>query len=70
MHDMTKHSPVEYRLYNNVSKNPSILPKACRSSYNLAFKLKVVAEAVENNSGITRGKGLLLVKRSSEPLKW
>ena len=32
------------------------MPKVCRSSYNLAFKLKVVAEteAVENNSGIAR----------------
>ena len=66
----TKHSPVESRLYNPVSNNPSIMPKACRSSYNLAFKLKVVAEAVENLSGITRGNDSLLAKRSSEPLKW
>ena len=28
------------------------MPKACRSLYNLAFKLKVVAEAVDNNSAI------------------
>ena len=33
-----------------------IMPKARHSSYNMAFKLKVVAEAeaVENNSEITR----------------
>jgi len=32
------------------------MPKAHRSSYNLAFKLKIVAEAeaVENNSEIAR----------------
>ena len=32
------------------------MPKACRSSYNLAFKLKIVAEAegVENNNEIAR----------------
>ena len=48
------------------------MPKACRSSHNLAFKLKVVAEAVDNNSAITRDNGSLLAKRSSEPLpvKW
>ena len=46
------------------------MSKAYRSSYNLAFKLKVVAEAVDNNSTITRGNGSLLAKRSSEPLKW
>ena len=36
------------------------MPKACRSSYNMAFKLKVVAEAevVENNSEIAREYGL------------
>ena len=45
------------------------MPKAWRSSYNLAFKLKVVAEAIDNNSAITRGNGSLLAKRSSEPLK-
>ena len=39
---------------------PKALPKACRSSYNMAFKLKIVAkaEAVENNSEITRKYGL------------
>ena len=72
---MTKHSPVESRVYNPVSNNPSlskllksIMPKSCRSSYNLAFKLKVVAEveAVENNSKITRDYGSLLLKRSNE----
>ena len=37
-----------------------IMPKARRSSYNMAFKLKVVAEAeaVENNSEIAREYGL------------
>ena len=32
------------------------MPKACRSSYNLAFELKIVAEAesVENNNEIAR----------------
>ena len=36
------------------------MPKARRSSYNMAFKLKVVAEAeaVENNSEIAREYGL------------
>ena len=36
------------------------MPKARRSSYNMAFKLKVVAEAeaVENNSEIARKYGL------------
>ena len=36
------------------------MPKARRSSYNLVFKLKVVAEAeaVENNSEITRDYGI------------
>lgn len=36
------------------------MPKARRSSYNLAFKLKVVAEAeaVENNSDIARDYGI------------
>ena len=44
------------------------MPKARRSSYNLAFKLTVVAEAVVNNSEITRDNGSLLAKRSSESL--
>ena len=37
-----------------------IMPKARRSSYNMAFKLKVVAEAeaVENNLEIAREYGL------------
>ena len=36
------------------------MPKARRSSYSMAFKLKVVAEAeaVENNSEIARDYGL------------
>ena len=36
------------------------MPKARRSSYNMSFKLKVVAEAeaVENNSEIAREYGL------------
>ncbi len=36
------------------------MPKARRSSYNLAFKLKIVAEAeaVENNSEIAREYGI------------
>lgn len=36
------------------------MPKVRRSSYNLAFKLKVVAEAeaVENNSEIARDYGI------------
>ena len=40
------------------------MPKARRCSYNLAFKLKVVAEAeaVENNSKIARDYGI------SEPM--
>ena len=44
------------------------MPKACCSSYNLAFKLKVVAKAVDNNSAITRDNGSLLAKRSGESL--
>ena len=43
------------------------MPKACRTSYNLAFKLKVIAkaEAVENNSEFTREYGIseLMVRR-------
>ena len=37
-----------------------IMPKACRTSYNLALKLKIVAEAeaVENNSEIAREYGI------------
>ena len=37
------------------------MPKARRSLYNMAFKLKVVAEAeaVENNSEIARDYGLM-----------
>ena len=37
------------------------MPKARRTSYNLAFKLKIVAEAeaVENNSEIAREYGIL-----------
>jgi len=37
-----------------------IIPKDCRTSYNMAFKLKVVAEAeaVENNSEIARDYGI------------
>jgi len=36
------------------------MPKACRSSYNSAFKLKIVAEAeaIENNSEIAREYGI------------
>ena len=36
------------------------MPKACRSSYNLAFKWKIVAEAegVENNNEIAREYGI------------
>ena len=36
------------------------MPKARRSSYNLAFKLKIVAEAevIENNSEIARKYGI------------
>lgn len=36
------------------------MPTACRSSYNLAFKLKIVAEAeaIENNSKIDREYGI------------
>ena len=36
------------------------MPKARRSSYNMSFKLKVVAEAeaVENNSEIAREYGI------------
>ena len=43
------------------------MPKACCSSFNLAFQLKAVAEAeaIENNSEINRDNGSLLVKRSS-----
>ena len=39
---------------------PFIMPKARRSSYSMAFKLKVVAEAeaVKNNSEIARDYGL------------
>ena len=37
-----------------------MMPKARRSSYNLAFKLKIVAEAeaIENNSEIARKYGI------------
>lgn len=43
-----------------INRSPFIMPKARRSSYNMAFKLKVVAEAeaVENNSEIAREYGL------------
>ena len=36
------------------------MPKACRSAYSMAFKIKVIAEAeaVENNSQIAREYGL------------
>jgi len=36
------------------------MPKVCHTSYNMAFKLKVVAEAeaVENNSEIARDYGI------------
>ena len=36
------------------------MPKARRTSYNLAFKLKIVAEAeaIKNNSEITREYGI------------
>ena len=36
------------------------MPKARRTSYNLAFKLKIVAEAeaIRNNSEITREYGI------------
>ena len=39
------------------------MPKAHRSSYHFAFKLKVIAEAeaVENNSKIARDYGILMV---------
>jgi len=37
-----------------------IMPKDCRTSYNMAFKLKIVAEAeaVVNNSKIARDYGI------------
>ena len=43
-----------------IYRSPFIMPKARRSSYNRAFKLKVVAEAeaVESNSEIAREYGL------------
>ena len=43
-----------------INRLPFIMPKAWHSSYNMAFKLKVVAEveAVENNSEIAREYGL------------
>ena len=43
-----------------IYRSPFIMPKARRSSYSMAFKLKVVAEAeaVENNSEIARDYGL------------
>ena len=34
------------------------MPKARRSLYSMAFKIKVIAEAVENNSEIAREYGL------------
>ena len=45
-----------------------IVPKARRSSYNLAFKLKVIAEAeaVKNNSEIAREYGI----SESMVLRW
>ena len=48
------------------------MSKAHRYTYNLAFNLKVVAEAeaIRNNSEITRDNGSLLAKRSSEPIQW
>ena len=41
------------------------MPKARRSSYTMAFKIKVIAgaEAVENNSEIARDYGLGAVRR-------
>ena len=43
-----------------INRSLFIMPKARRSSYNMAFKLKVVAEAeaVENNSEIAQEYGL------------
>ena len=49
------------------------MPKAPRSSYNLAFKLKVVAEAARGRRKQLRDHWTycsLLAKRSSEPLQW
>ena len=47
-------------IVNSQSITTFIVPKAHRSSYNMAFKLKIVAEAeaVKNNSEITREYGL------------
>ena len=47
-------------LKSTIYRSLFIMPKARRSSYNMAFKLKVVteAEAVENNSDIAREYGL------------
>lgn len=44
------------------------MPKVRRSSYNLAFKLKAVAEAeaVENNSEIARDYGISELKMSAK----
>ena len=50
-----------------------IMPKARRTSYNLAFKLKVIAEAeaVENNSEIAREYGISesMVRRWRKKMK-
>ena len=37
-----------------------IMPKVCRTSHNLSFKLKIIAEAeaVKNNSEIAREYGI------------
>lgn len=47
------------------------MPKAHRTSYNLAFKLKIIpeAEAVKNNSEITREYGISK-KRSGKAVQW
>ena len=50
---------IAYSQYS-INRTLFIMPKARRSLYNMAFKLKVVAEAeaVENNSEIAREYGL------------
>ena len=49
---------IAYR-QSSINRTKFIMPKACHSSYNMAFKLKIVAEAeAVDNSEIAREYGL------------
>ena len=44
---------------HSINKRTVIMPSTRRHSYNLNFKLKIVAEAVNNNREIAREYGIL-----------